>query len=43
RGKRNEASYVKYVAEQLAALKGLTYEEIASITTENAKKLFRMN
>lgn len=43
RGKRNEPSYVKYVAEQLAALKGLTYEEIASITTENAKRLFRMN
>lgn len=43
RGKRNEPSYVKYVAEQLAELKGLTYEEIASITTENAKRLFRMN
>ncbi|MBY8914752.1 TatD family hydrolase [Bacillus sp. YC2] len=43
RGKRNEPSYVKYVAEQLAELKGMTYEEIASITTENAKRLFRMN
>ncbi|WP_345913948.1 TatD family hydrolase [Bacillus velezensis] len=43
RGKRNEPSYVKYVAEQLAELKGLTYEEIVSITTENAKRLFRMN
>lgn len=43
RGKRNEPSYVKYVAEQLAELKGLTYEEIASVTTENAKRLFRMN
>ena len=43
RGKRNEPSYVKYVAEQLAELKGLTYEEIASITTENAKRLFRIN
>lgn len=43
RGKRNEPSYVKYVAEQLAELKGLTYEEIASITTENAKRLFCMN
>ncbi|MCY7759907.1 TatD family hydrolase [Bacillus inaquosorum] len=43
RGKRNEPSYVKYVAEQIAELKGMTFEEIASITTENAKRLFRIN
>lgn len=40
RGKRNEPSYVKLVAEQIAELKGMTYEEIAAVTTENAKKLF---
>ncbi|KAA6470869.1 TatD family hydrolase [Bacillus swezeyi] len=40
RGKRNEPSYVKLVAEQIAELKGLTYEEVAVMTTENAKKLF---
>ncbi|MEC3609626.1 TatD family hydrolase [Bacillus glycinifermentans] len=40
RGKRNEPSYVKLVAEQIAELKGMTYEEVAAITTENAKKLF---
>ncbi|MEG7336877.1 YchF/TatD family DNA exonuclease [Bacillus subtilis] len=43
RGKRNEPSYVKYVAEQIAELKGMTFEEVASITTENAKRLFRIN
>lgn len=43
RGKRNEPSYVKYVAEQIAELKEMTFEEIASITTENAKRLFRIN
>ncbi|MGM0951278.1 MAG: TatD family hydrolase [Bacillota bacterium] len=43
RGKRNEPSYVKYVAEQIAELKGMTLEEVASITTENAKRLFRIN
>ncbi|MGG1249003.1 TatD family hydrolase [Bacillus spizizenii] len=43
RGKRNEPSYVKYVAEQIAELKGMTFEEIASVTTENAKRLFRIN
>ncbi|ENQ3080791.1 TatD family hydrolase [Bacillus sp. WLY-B-L8] len=40
RGKRNEPSYVKLVAEEIAKLKGLSYEEVAVKTTENAKKLF---
>lgn len=43
RGKRNEPSYVKLVAEEIAELKTLSYEEIASITTTNAKKLFGIN
>ncbi|WP_077210335.1 TatD family hydrolase [Bacillus dakarensis] len=40
RGKRNEPSYVKLVAQQIADLKGLSYEEVAKATTENAKKIF---
>lgn len=40
RGKRNEPAYVKLVAEQIAELKGVSYEEVARITTENAKKVF---
>ncbi|WP_096156091.1 MULTISPECIES: TatD family hydrolase [Bacillus] len=40
RGKRNEPSYVKYVAEQIAELKELSYEEVAKVTTDNAKRLF---
>ncbi|PFK36802.1 hydrolase TatD [Bacillus cereus] len=40
RGKRNEPSYVKLVAEEIANLKGISYEEVAKITTENAKGLF---
>jgi len=40
RGKRNEPSYVKLVAEQIAELKGLTYEEVAGATMQNAKKCF---
>lgn len=43
RGKRNEPSYVKLVAEQIAELKGITFEEVAQTTTENAKKLFGIN
>lgn len=39
---RNEPLYVKYVAEEIAKIKNLSYEEIAKITTENAKKLFNI-
>ncbi|WP_062107797.1 TatD family hydrolase [Bacillus niameyensis] len=40
RGKRNEPAYVKLVAEQIAELRELSLEEVASITTANAKKVF---
>jgi len=40
RGKRNECSYLKYVAEKLAEIKNVTVEEIAERTTTNAKRLF---
>lgn len=43
RGKRNEPSYVKLVAEQIAELKGVTFEEVAQQTMENAKKVFGIN
>ena len=42
RGKRNEPAYVKYVAEKLAELKGLTYEDIGRITSFNAMNLFKI-
>jgi TatD DNase family protein len=40
RGKRNESAYIKFVAAKVAELKRLSIEEIASITTQNAKKIF---
>ncbi len=42
RGKRNDSGYVYLVAEKLAAWKGLAPEELARITTENGKRLFRI-
>ncbi|MGE7604787.1 TatD family hydrolase [Peribacillus sp. NPDC097675] len=43
RGKRNEPSYVKLVAEQIAEIKQLSIEEVSQATTNNAKKLFGIN
>ncbi|MGG2945061.1 TatD family hydrolase [Bacillus safensis] len=43
RGKRNEPSYVKYIAEQIAELREISFEELAELTTINAKKVFRIN
>lgn len=40
RGKRNEPMYVKYVAEKIADLKEIKFEEVADKTTENARNLF---
>ena len=40
RGKRNEPSYTRLVAEKLADVKGLTLFEVAETTTRNAEKLF---
>lgn len=42
RGKKNEPAYVKFVAEQIAKVCGIPVEEINKVTTENAKKLFRI-
>jgi len=42
RGKRNEPAYVCFVAETIAKIKSLTLEEVARVTTENAKNLFRL-
>jgi TatD DNase family protein len=40
RGERNEPKYVRFVAEKLAEIKNVSFEEVASKTTENAQKLF---
>jgi TatD DNase family protein len=42
RGKRNEPSYVRYVADKIAKIKNLDFEEVASVTSQNAKALFKI-
>lgn len=39
---RNEPAYVRYVAEQIAQLRGETTESIAAVTTQNACQLFNL-
>ncbi|MCX6346017.1 MAG: TatD family hydrolase, partial [Armatimonadetes bacterium] len=42
RGKRNEPAYIKYIAEEVARVKGITLEAVAEMTTANALTLFGM-
>ncbi len=42
RGKRNESSYLINVAEKLADIYKISTEEIASITTKNSRKIFKV-
>lgn len=41
RGKTNQPAYVKYVAEEVAALRGISLEEVEEATTSNFFRLFR--
>ncbi len=41
RGKTNQPSYVKHVAEEIAKLRGISFEEVATATTENFFQLFK--
>ena len=43
RGKRNEPIFVKYVAEKIAKLKNIDYNEVARVSTENAIKFFGLD
>lgn len=40
RGKENQPVYIKYVAQEIASLREISVEEVASATTQNALKIF---
>ncbi|MBI5407955.1 MAG: YchF/TatD family DNA exonuclease [Nitrospirae bacterium] len=42
RGKRNEPSFLKYTAEMIAGLRGISVSDLARITTLNAMRLFKI-
>jgi TatD DNase family protein len=42
RGKRNEPVFVKLIAEKIAQIKNRTIDEVISMTTANAKNLFKL-
>lgn len=42
RGKRNEPARVTLVAEQIAELRDVSYEEVCRQTSENAERLFKL-
>ena len=42
RGKRNSSLYLPYVVSAMAQIKGITEEEVISITEENAKRMYRL-
>ena len=43
RGKRNDPGYLPKMAEKLAEIRGISYAEVEEITTENAKRLYRID
>ncbi|MFA6475500.1 MAG: TatD family hydrolase [Patescibacteria group bacterium] len=43
RGKRNEPSFVEFVARHLADIKGISYTDLVKQTTKNAKDLFHIS
>ena len=42
RGRRNDPGYLFRMAERLAEIRGISVEEVHAVTTENAKKLYRI-
>ena len=40
RGKRNDSSYIIYIAEKIAEIKNISLDEVAEITTNNAMRVF---
>ena len=42
RGKRNEPAYLQLIAAKVAEIKKIAVDELAEVTSENARKLFKL-
>lgn len=42
RGKRNTSLNLPYIAQKIAEIKGISYDEVVAVTTKNAKKMYRI-
>ena len=42
RGKRNDSANLEFIVKKIAEVKNLGYEELAGITTDNARRLFKL-
>lgn len=42
RGKENQPAYVKFVAQEIADLRGISFEEVAEATTANAQRILKI-
>ena len=42
RGKRNNSAYLRYVAEEIAHIKGITYDEVVAQTEKNAREVYAL-
>jgi len=42
RGKRNEPAFLPFIARKIAKLKGISADELAAATTDNAKEIFQL-
>ena len=42
RGKENEPAFVEHIARGIAEIRGVSYDEVARVTTENARKFFNI-
>ena len=43
RGKRNQSAYIQYVAEKIAEIKEISYEEVVAQTEKNARAMYGLD
>jgi TatD DNase family protein len=43
RGKRNDSSNLKYIAQEISNIKNISYDDVINLSNKNAKRLFRID